>query len=106
MTEKRYTYLDYSKDKYIGSFFLNGEMLKTNEVVDILMEQDSEIKRLKRVIKEVSELLYYEVDLFSDKATEHDTIAYRELMTMDNKDAYTIATATKKAIKQLKEAIE
>lgn len=62
-----------------------------------------ENKKLKSIIKEVTELLSEEVDLFSDKATEHDINAYVELNELDNKDAYYMATATKKAIKMLKE---
>ena len=38
--DKHYTYLDYSKDKYIGSFFCNDVMLKTNEVVELLNENE------------------------------------------------------------------
>lgn len=62
-----------------------------------------ENEQLKSTIKEVTELLSDEVDLFSDKATEHDIIAYMELKELDNKDAYYMATATKKVIKMLKE---
>ena len=67
---------------------------------------EKENKELKEVIKEVLKLLEEEVDLFSDKATEHDIKAYIELREFDNKDAYYMATATKKAIKLLKEMIE
>ena len=65
-----------------------------------------ENEQLKSTIKEVTELLSDEVDLFSDKATEHDINAYVELKELDNKDAYYMATATKKAIKMLKELQE
>ena len=65
-----------------------------------------ENEQLKSRIKEVTELLSEEVDLFSDKATEHDINAYVELKELDNKDAYYMATATKKAIKMLKELQE
>ena len=47
---KRYTYLGYSKDKYIGSFFCNGVILKNNEVVDILKEQEETIQNQKKYI--------------------------------------------------------
>lgn len=63
-------------------------------------------EKLKSTIKEVTELLSDEVDLFSDKATEHDINAYVELKELDNKDAYYMATATKKAIQMLKELQE
>ena len=43
--DKHYTYLDYSKDKYIGSFFCNDVMLKTNEVVELLNENE-QLKQL------------------------------------------------------------
>lgn len=68
-----------------------------------LFQTDKENRQLKSTIKEVTELLSEEVDLFSDKATEHDINAYVELNKLDNKDAYYMATATKKAIKMLKE---
>lgn len=41
---KRYTYLNYSKDGYIGSFYENDKPLTTKEVWDILNEQEKEIK--------------------------------------------------------------
>lgn len=50
MTEKRYTYLDASRNKYIGSFFCNGVILKNNEVVDILKEQEETIQNQKKYI--------------------------------------------------------
>ena len=99
MNEKRFTYLDASRNKYIGSFFCKGLPLTNLEVVDLLNENEE----LKQSINEVVELLSEEVDLFSDKATEHDINAYVELKELDNKDAYYMATATKKAIRMLKE---
>ena len=69
-------------------------------------ELEKENEQLKSTIKEVTELLNEEVDLFSDKALEHDICAYMELRELDNKDAYYMATATKKAIKMLKELLE
>ena len=65
-----------------------------------LLEKDN--KELKDIMNEVFELLSEEVDVFSDKATEHDINAYLELKELDNKDAYYMCTATKKAIKLLK----
>ena len=70
---------------------------------DEILKLEKENEQLKSTIKEVTELLSEEVDLFSDKATEHDINAYVELKELDNKDAYYMATATKKAIKMLKE---
>lgn len=70
---------------------------------DSLNELADENEQLKATIKEVIELLSDEVDVFSDKATEHNIIAYIELNELDNKDAYYMATATKKAIRILKE---
>ena len=63
---------------------------------------NDENEQLKSTIKEVTELLSEEVELFSDKATEHEINAYVELKELDNKDAFYMATATKKAIKILK----
>lgn len=67
---------------------------------------EEENEQLKSTIKEVIELLSEEVDLFTDKATEHDINAYIELKELDNKDAFYMAIATKKAIKMLKELEE
>ena len=69
-------------------------------------ELECENEQLKQTIKEVCELLEEEVDVFSEKATEHDICAYIELKEFDNKDAYYMATATKKAIKMLKGDVE
>lgn len=71
-------------------------------IVDELNNLHEENKQLKSTIKEVTELLVKEVDLFSEKATEHDINAYLELKELDNKDAFYMATATKEAIKMLK----
>ena len=67
---------------------------------------EEENEQLKSTIKEVIELLSEEVDLFTDKATEHDINAYIELKEFDNKDAFYVAITTKKAIKMLKELQE
>ena len=56
--------------------------------------------------QEEPQILSEEVDVFSEKATKHDIIAYVELQELDNKDAYYMATATKKAIRMLKELQE
>lgn len=47
MTEKRFTYLNASRNKYIGSFFCNGEPLTNEEVVDLLNELHEENQALK-----------------------------------------------------------
>lgn len=83
------------------------ELMEKDEFIRLYKSQrDDTIKeneQLKVIIKEVTELLSEEVDLFSDKATEHDINAYVELKELDNKDAFYMAIATKKAIKMLKE---
>lgn len=107
MTEKRYshdgvTIIDHLKKDLI---YIDGkdELLELAEYVDRLQEEN---EQLKLTIKEVIELLSEEVDLFTDKATEHDINAYIELKELDNKDAFYMAIATKKAIKMLKELLE
>lgn len=47
MTEKRFTYLDASRNKYIGSFFCNGIPLTNSEVVDLLNENEQLKKELE-----------------------------------------------------------
>lgn len=74
--------------------------------IEAYKEENTHLKienqQLKYTSIEVAELLEEEVDLFSDKAVEHDIVAYRELQDLDNKDACWMATATKKSIKMLK----
>lgn len=72
------------------------------ECADLLNQLTEENEQLRQTMQKVCELLEEEVDLFSDKATEHDIIAYSEMKEFDNKDAYYICTATKKAIQMLK----
>ena len=79
---------------------IEKEKRNDGKLASKLLEEN---EQLKSTIKEVIELLSDEVDLFSDEATEHDINAYMELKELDNKDAFYMATATKKAIKMLKE---
>lgn len=108
MTEKRFTTVELPKPNRWGIWY-DGAYLSTYQVCILLNEYvdvKKENEQLKSTIKEVTELLSEEVDLFSDKATEHDINAYVELKELDNKDAYYMATATKKAIRMLKELQE
>ena len=91
----------------------NGQpLIETEQITDarllknILNDLYNENKQLKQTMKEVAELLSEEVDLFSNKAIEHDICAYVELKELDNKDAYYMAISTKKAIKILKGDVE
>lgn len=48
MTEKRFTYLDYSKTRFIGSFFCNdnfGEKPLTNKEVCDLLNENEQLKQ-------------------------------------------------------------
>lgn len=85
---------------------LNDELQETIGYLSLKSGVEKENEQLKSTIKEVIELLSEEVDLFTDKATEHDINAYIELKELDNKDAFYMAIATKKAIKMLKELQE
>jgi len=76
------------------------------EVVDVLNNLSEENEQLKQTIKEVYGILCIDVDVFSDKATEHDINAYVELRELDNKDAYYMAKGTKKAMELLKKVIK
>ena len=63
MTEKRFTYLNASKNHYIGSFFCNDVPLTNSEVVDLLndneqlksvnMEYEDALGRLEKENKEL-----------------------------------------------------
>lgn len=80
---------------------LNKQIEQLNLAIDDLLthtsceEAKKENSDLRQNIKIIKDLLS-ECDLFSDKATEHDIIAYRELHKFDNKDAYSIACAIAK----------
>ena len=100
---KRFTLSD---EKYDGTIFDDGKSMGCIDIVDMLNALYEENEQLKSTMKEVAELLEEEVDLFSDKATEHDINAYVELREFDNKDAYYMAISTKKAIKMLKGDVE
>ena len=111
MTKKRFKLFvgkNYGVQKADGEVIFDSivSIGDADVLVDLLNDLTEENEQLKSVIKEVTELLSDEVDLFSDKATEHDIIAYVELKELDNKDAYYMATATKKAIRMLKELQE
>lgn len=111
---KRFVYYEHKGADYIldtpnkslDFIEMLGDCLEAEEIVDLLNCLNDENEQLKSTIKEVIELLSEEVDLFTDKATEHDINAYIELKELDNKDAFYMAIATKKAIKILKELQE
>ena len=130
MTEKRFTIYTDQIDHWtiVGLDLLQeltGRRLIVADIENILNGLYNENEELKKQLKSKEkahtrcdelywklydeneqlksrELLSEEVDLFSDKATEHDINAYVELKELDNKDAFYMATATKKAIKILK----
>ena len=108
MTEKRFEFREINEPPILPKCYDTEKQEYANlfECVDWLNELYRENEQLKSTIKDVVELLSEEVDLFSDKALEHDICAYIELKELDNKDAYYMAISTKKAIKMLKELEE
>ena len=105
MTEKRFNIINnrgWIKDSKTNEEYCPYSVDGVTNTVDLLNSLNDENEQLKQTMKEVAELLSEEVDLFSDKATEHDICAYVELKELDNKDAYYMAISTKKAIKMLK----
>ena len=74
------------------------EDLLTHTSCEKVKKENSDLRQNITIIKD----LLSECDLFSDKATKHDIIAYKEMRQFDNKDAYCICTAIKKAIEKLK----
>ena len=121
MTEKRFTW-EYSHNDSTGEIidWVRKECLMTdylqkyeledwcqelNKIVDENNQLRKEKEQLKQTIKGVYEILSIDVDVFSDKATEHDINAYIELKELDNKDAYYIAKGTKKAMELLKKVM-
>ena len=90
---------------YLQKYELEEWCQELNKIVDENNQLRKEMEQLKQTIKGVYEILSIDVDVFSDKATEHDINAYIELRELDNKDAYYIAKGTKKAIELLKKVI-
>lgn len=74
------------------------EELGTSKVVKLLNALAEENEQLRNAIQSFLK----EADIFSEKATEHDIIAYREIKHFDNKDAYYLACA----IAELKKVID
>ena len=101
---KRFTF--DSEVGFIDNQKCGGDVVSNLEIIDLLNSLSKENEQLKQTMKEVVELLSDEVDLFSDKAIEHDINAYMELKELDNKDAFYMAKATKTAIKMLKGDVE
>lgn len=83
MTEKRFTYLDASKTKYIGSFFCNSVPLTNEEVVDLLNENEQlkqEIKKWKDKYYDSEKTVIYEYS--SDIASDLEELD-KEVVTDD-----------------------
>ena len=90
---------DYKKlEKENEQLHLAIEDLLTHTSCEKVKKENSDLRQNITIIKD----LLSECDLFSDKATKHDIIAYKEMRQFDNKDAYCICTAIKKAIEKLK----
>ena len=114
MTEKRFVYYEHKGADYIledpntdlDFIEMLGDCLEAEEIVNRLNGLYEENEKLISTIKEVIELLSEEVDLFTNKATEYDINGYIKLKELDDKDAFYMAIATKKAIKMLKEHLE
>lgn len=53
MAEKRFTYIDASKNRYIGSFFYKGNPLTTEEVNNTLNNLYEENEKLKLEIQQI-----------------------------------------------------
>lgn len=62
MTEKRFTYLDASRNKYIGSFFCNGIPLTNSEVVDLLNKQQEIINNTEKKIDDYLMEIKYQIE--------------------------------------------
>lgn len=84
---KRFTYLNYSRDGHIGSFYLNDKPITNKEVCALLKEQEEQITalksilgntnmanaRLKEQIKAISKELDYIQNSITDKIKHQKT---------------------------------
>lgn len=96
MSEKRFSFFNERGSETI--FTDNSRMMSNREIVDLLNQLSEENEQLRNSIKAFLE----EADMFSENATDHDIVAYRELNKFDNKDAYYLACA----IAELKKVID
>ena len=98
MTEERYVWEEeYINNTLIG-YFCDTKTKQTLEIDDIeklLNEQENKLNQVLNMLEEA--------DIFTDDAIKHDTIAYKEMLKFDNKDAYDIACGIKEAIKVIKD---
>ena len=94
---------DYKKlEKENEQLHLAIEDLLTHTSCEEVKKENSDLRQNIKIIKD----LLSECDLFSDKAIEHDIIAYKEMNQFDNKDAYYMCISTKKAIKMLQRCLD
>lgn len=71
MTEKRFTYLNASKNHYISSFFCNEVPLTNKEVVDLLNALHEENEEFKSALKELKEIGDYQADRIKELDEEN-----------------------------------
>lgn len=101
--KKKIEYYKEAKQEYKADWkYASARAEKYEDKCDSLQDENEE---LEQIIKEAYNILQ-EANLFSNKATNLDIYAYSEMLKMDNKDAYAIATGIKEALKILKEMIE
>lgn len=129
MTEKRFTYLDASKNHYIGSFFCNDVPLTNKEVVDLLNENE-QLKKQKARYKRLSEIRNEEInnriltikefidncsneevkkeleDLFYSEVNEYDLSKKYRKLHEENEDLKEDNAILKQALTRLVEAFD
>lgn len=70
--DKHYTYLNYSRDGYIGSFFVNDKPMTNKEVWELLNALHEENEQLKKELKVYRKIAtcsncnYHNYDWFDD----------------------------------------
>lgn len=84
VTEKQFTYLNASKNHYIGSFFYNGVSLTNEEVVDLLNENEQLKQKVKDFQKDARELRIYR------KVANCHNCAYHSYDWFDDGDEFEI----------------
>ena len=99
MSEKRFIFNgidieDNKKGIEYNTFMKEG----CEKIANQLNELSEENEQLRNSIQSFLK----EADIFSEEATEHDIVAYREMGKFDNKDAYYLACA----IAELKKVID
>lgn len=91
MSEKRFTYLDASRNKYIGSFFCNDIPLTTEEVnntLNNLYEENEQLKLEIQQIKKDTDRIAIKLHKDCDEVYYENQKLKQEIQQLKNQELY------------------